>query len=902
MSRKDTWILVLCAALSLSHPGFAGTTGQLAGWIVDEQGDSLPGVSISASSSSQIGGLQPAETDINGWFLYPRLAPGYYTVLIELDGFVTQELTEVQVRLDGRTELRVTLPVASFGEQIVITETTPVVDPEQVSTGQTFTEEYLREATVGMENRHYLGLLPQTAGVEGGGRFGVAVLGSTLLDNTYLIDGSDTTDPYDKMMGFITLSFEAIDEIAFHTAGFGAEYGRATGGVVNLITKSGGNRFSGSFDYRYGDSGFSSGGDHHDPDEEPFDTWDLNASLGGPILRDGLWFFTSLQTFSEDFTPTGAPTTQRWNEQNYLGKLTWQAAPSWLLTGRVIGNPLDVERWTASQFRAPEADSDWEWRSLNAHLELSGVLSENLLLGVRIGAQDSSNDYFPTSRDLTTIGHFNYDNGEDYGNYWGQSYDERERQEIDTDLTWFVEGFAGYHEVKGGMRHGTTGYRSDYCYLGSGQPCAIGDDGYFFQDMIDGAGDPTPYEMLVQEAAGPQDFEGSLQSLYLQDSWRILPDLTFKLGLRWDGSRMDNDVGQEIANLALIQPRLGLAWDLRNNGRNIVRASWGRYMHPSRLSIAEYVAEKSTPLESWASCSLVGLTDPALCARVAELDGIDHRLDPEGWDPAGWWLYDVYFSAMSRTSKDLEPMFADELVLAYERELLHLTSLELSYVEKETKNIIEDTCNGSFPSPQPDPECDYAIVANLPGLVKDYKALMLRLESRASGRFHVIGSYVYSESKGNSRGGGETSPDFDVWPYHFANRYGYLPDQSRHRVKLNGFVILPLDFSLAINSWWSSEFRWTPQTRSGVPWGTMFLEPRGNRSEPGIFQLDLQVGKSFTWKRTRLKLFGTVYNALDAESATWVCENDTGCGEFAMGDPIEWQQPRRYELGLRVEF
>jgi len=831
------------------------------------------------------------------------LAPGYYTVRLELDGFVTQELTEVQVRLDHRTELQVTLPLGRFGDEVVVIETTPVLDPAQVSTGQTFTSDYLQEAAIGMEHRHYLGVLPQTAGVEGGGRFGVRVLGSTLLDNTYLVDGSDTTDPYDKMIGLGTLSFEAIDEIAFHTAGFEAQYGRATGGVVNLITKSGGNRFSGSFDFRYADSSFSSSSDHHDPKEEPFDTRDVNASLGGPIVRDRTWFFMALQSFQLNETPAGAPSTIGWDEQNFLGKLTWQASPSWSLAGRVIGNPQDVSHWNTDQFVAPESDSNSEWRGLNAHLELHGVLSDSLLFGFRASGQEGGVDFFPSDRDLTTIGHFNLDTGETYGNFDFQSYDDRQRREIETDLMWFVEDLAGSHEVKGGVSYANTVYRKDWCFNGSGQVCTAGVEGYAFDDIADEVGDYLPYSFWVQEAGGPQEFSGSLQSVYLQDAWRIRPDLTLKLGLRWDGSQQEDEVGQEIADLSMFQPRLGLAWDIRGSGRNLLRVSWGQYMHPSRLVIAEYMAAKSTPLELWVSCSFDGLTDPEICGDVAEEEGLDYRADPEGWDPAGWLLWDTYNSGPNQTSPDLEPMYADELVLAYERELCRRTSLELSYVKKETHKIIEDTCNGSYPTPQPDPECDYAVVANLSGLGKNYEALMLRLESRAHDWFHFIGSYVYSDLKGVQDGEWEIGPAFDVWPYHFVNRYGYLQDHARHRVKLNGFVILPLDFSLALTSWWSSEFRWTPQTRlPPVPWGTMYLEPRGNRSEPGVYQLDLQVAKALTWGRTRLKLIGTIYNALDSESATAACVIDTGCGDFDLGDSIEWQHPRRYELGVRVEY
>ncbi len=99
----------------------------------------------------------------------------------------------------------------------------------------------------------------------------------------------------------------------------------------------------------------------------------------------------------------------------------------------------------------------------------------------------------------------------------------------------------------------------------------------------------------------------------------------------------------------------------------------------------------------------------------------------------------------------------------------------------------------------------------------------------------------------------------------------------------------------------SSEFRWSPQTwRPPVPWGRMYLEPKGSRSESGVYQLDLEAGKAFRLGPTRLKLIATVYNALNTELVTGVCEFDVGCGD--MGEPTDWQLPRRFELGVRVEF
>ena len=876
-------LLVLATAL----PVRAGTSGQLSGLITDEGGSPLAAVRVSASSPAQIGGTQLTETGAGGRFLYPRLAPGYYTVKIELDGFLTQELTEVQVRLDRMTEVDVVLPEATFGEEVSVVETTPVVDPSQVSTGQTFTTEYLVEGALGMDNRHYLRLLNQAAGVQPGGGFGARVLGSTQFENAYLIDGIETTDPADQLASFTNLSFEAVDEIALHTSGLEAEYGLAPGGVVNLVTKSGGNAFSGSLDLRFRDNDLAASGDHFDPDAEPAERRDLNASLGGPMLRDRLWFFTALQRVDTRFTPSGSPSTADREDQNLLLKLTWQAGPSWSLGGKVLANPFEIGNGNASRFRAPEATAKADWELANSHVELQGVLSKSLLYGLRIADQASSLDILPDNGDLTTIGHFNLATGEFTGSYGFQNYDDRERRSIDTDLAWFADGFAGSHEVKGGVRYTDTGYARDSCANGSGAACAPGVEGYFFDDFVDAVtGDPVPAVFYVQEARGLQDFTGSIASLYLQDGWRPRPDLTVKAGLRWDRARQQNDVGREIADLSLVQPRLGVAWDVRGNGRNLVRASWGKSMHPSSLHIADFSSERSTPLEVWRSCSLFVSPDPDECSTDAAA-GLGYRTDPEGWDPAGWYLRRVSSSTPGRTSPGLEPMYADQLVVAFERELFRRTSLELSYVRKETRDLLEDTCNGNVPTPTADAECGHYVVINIPGARRNYEGWLLRFESRALDRIHLIGSWVYSESRG-SIGGFDLTSGFDLYPFHFVNRYG--------------FARLPYDLTLGFGGYWSSEFRWTPVDRIAPPYGTLFVEPRGSRRHDGDYQLDLQLAKGLRIGPTRVRLLGTVYNALGTERPVEVCEVVSGCGEFALGEAIAWQRPRRFEVGIRVEF
>jgi len=388
----------------------------------------------------------------------------------------------------------------------------------------------------------------------------------------------------------------------------------------------------------------------------------------------------------------------------------------------------------------------------------------------------------------------------------------------------------------------------------------------------------------------------------------VRPDVTLQLGLRWDRSIFDNDTGETVADLAMLQPRIGATWDLTRNGRNLLRASWGRFMNSSFLRLpGRAIAARGTSVD-WVSCTTYwGLSDPDTCAALGASEGLAWRSDPEGWDPAGW-LYDGTYGGADGVliAPDLEPTYSDTLIVGFEREILRRTSLELSYVDKATRDIFEGTCKGNYPAPSPDADCSGFIIANLEEARRDYSAWILNFESRTVDRLHVLASYTNSDAKGSIDNGSITSSDFDLYPYHFVNRYGYLKYHRKHRVKTSGFVFLPLDFGLGFSGVWGSPFVWTPRQPGplvdpGV-WGQIFLEPRGSREGDEWTQLDVQATKAFNLGRVRLQLIGAVLNLFDSENATAVCERETGCGDFEMGDPTEWQIPRRYELGLRVEF
>ena len=916
--------VALATAVAAVATGSAQTTtGRLIGTVVDEAGAPLPRVAVTIASPSLIGGAQTRATDNAGQFSFLLLAPGEYTVTAALSGFITQGRGEVKVPLGGAAAMTIAMHPGTFSGEIEVMDETPVVDPTQVNTSQVFEQSYMQQSAIGSANRDYLVLLNQAAGVANGSWSGpqYQVLGSTVGENAYIIDGMDTTDPA-MAVATIRMNFDAVEEIQLLAGGFEAEHGFATGGIINLLIRSGGNNVSGTLDVRYRDDSFQESGDHFDADELSSKYEVFGATLGGPILRDRMWFFASYQWIDDEFTPIASPATRDSETQSYLAKLTWQAHSNWRAVGTYSGSPSTDSHHNASRWVMPEAGSVDEVTPTMVSAELSSVLSQRLLWNTTLGVYEFDDDYLPLSRDLQTIGHYNYDTGLYTHNFYNQQYWTSRRDDLATDLTWFVSDVVGSHEFKGGVEYSDLMLSVAFCSTGTpnGERCVPGGAGFFFYD-VEREGETLPWEMWEYRASGTTEYTGAVSTGFVQDTWRVSSDLTFKIGVRYDSVSYDNNNRTEVADMAMWQPRLGVAWDVGGNAQNVLRASWGRFMHPGALTIPWHTRAVDEPSYRWYSCSgmlplsqgiPVGSADE--CAAAAANLGWEYRLDNAGWDPYGWVLApsEHYGSEPSRTDPDIGATYADELILAYERQIADGSSIELSFVDKATRDIIDDTCNGNWPEPSAGAACDYYIVGNIPGLKRDYQAFMLKLETRSLDWLTLLASYTWSQSEGNIEYTQNLGADFNVYPWHFDNRYGYLSNHRTHRLKLNGFVTLNGDWSIAFDAFWSSPFTWMPYEDASdnpqIPYDWHYLEPRGSRDGSDSYQLNLQLTKGFTIRGVRLALIGSAYNVFSSEQPTAVCAHISGCGldeggaPIEMGDPTDWQTPRRYELGFRVEF
>jgi len=893
------------AAVSALLPAaaLAAPAGRLIGTVRGPDGGVLPGATVTISSPALIGGPRVAESGPDGSFTFPGLDPGVYSVEIELSGFRAVQLAGVRVSLDRATAVHPRLASGELREQVTVTAERPVIDPTQVASGQVFTAEFIDRASIGADDRNYQSVVGSAAGaITTEITADPNVFGSTIGENVYLIDGLDTTDPYTATYG-TNFNFDAIQEVSLLTAGFEAEYGRATGGVINVVTKSGGNDFHGTFDSRYRNDAFTAKGAHFDPDSAGQSSFLLPAAtLGGPLLHDRLWFFSSAALEDQKLTPTDSPTANHLRSEDFLGKLSWQIDPRWRAVFKASSTPATLADFNASQFVEPAAAATERQRATIYQGDLSGMLSSRSLWELQLGANERRIDDGPASGDLATPGVVDQATQISSVNYTSVQSSDRRRLEAQSSLTWLAAGPGGGHELKGGASYGHLSLATLSNVPGGGM----------YTD------DNGPFLYSATPALPSATYTGGLFGGYAQDAWQALPALTVKGGLRYDEVTYRNETGSRVADLRKLQPRLGFAWDPSGDARTVVRGSYGLFMHPGALSVPLYSRLIFAPTSRYLSCSNVvaaGVTDPAtiaaLCGQFAAANGGTVIADPLHRDPYGYAFEDVLNTAPNVVDPHLEPTVATELTAGVQQRLGERSALDLTWVYKKTRDILEDTCIENLQGLTPDPgflHCPYKVLTNPAAARRDYHGLVLRLDSRAGNWLYVVASYTYAVSKGSVEYTQGAGSEFDVFPVHFANTYGYLSDDVRHRVKLKGFVKLPGRIDVGFNAIYQSPFDYSVLEALAPPlYGNEYLEPRGSRRANSTLYTEAEVRKSFQLGRYELELIASIENVLGNQPAVAVCQYASGCtstggDQLALGAPTDYQQPRNYEVGVRLVF
>lgn len=350
-----TLALILAASPALLQAQGA-TTSALSGLVRDPSGRPVAGALVRISSPAMIGGEKVARTSENGSYRFPVLPPGRYRIQVEASGFTA--LTGSEVLELGRTSsVNWKFQAAAAATVEVVAQAT---DVDGVATG--VTQNYRVEAISQLPtaSRSLNDILNLTPGVNAGTAWG----GTNRGANAYLMDGINVGDPSGGSQWIYT-NLDWFDEVQVGGLGAPAEYGGFTGGYINTVVKRGGNEFSGVVSSYYDTSSWQARSSNQDWPWTAEDknvpatrNWDASLNVGGPILKDRLWFFVSAERENNETTNIGADLPRQVKSSRFLGKLTWQALPTATLEGLLEYDTRDIEhKYTRESWWPPAMGS-----------------------------------------------------------------------------------------------------------------------------------------------------------------------------------------------------------------------------------------------------------------------------------------------------------------------------------------------------------------------------------------------------------------------------------------------------------------------------------------------------------------------------------------------------------------
>src|SRR5499427_3251149 len=306
-------VLSVCLLLLAPVALLAQTTGTIEGSVTDQSGAALPGVTVELAGA-KLQGAKTAVTAADGRYRFLSLTPGDYTVTATLAGFGKVQ-KKATVTLDAHVEANMQLALSTTAE-VTVTGEAPLIDSTSTTAGSNFSGKVVDKLP--LSSRNYADVVFVQPGVQAdngetqGRSLAISVYGSTSAENNFIIDGVNTTNVIKGIQGK-DINNEFIQEVEVKTSGYQAEYGRNTGGVINVITKSGGNEFHGNVFGYYNNKGMRSDIEHEvTPDFAQ--TGDVNygtitdkdtrkdygLDLGGYFVKDRLWFFGAYDRLDQD--------------------------------------------------------------------------------------------------------------------------------------------------------------------------------------------------------------------------------------------------------------------------------------------------------------------------------------------------------------------------------------------------------------------------------------------------------------------------------------------------------------------------------------------------------------------------------------------------------------------------
>jgi len=945
VSRSLVLLLVLAAA-SGAHAQVQ--TGSILVKASDEQNAVMPGVAVTIASPVLVAGSMTGVTDTGGVLRFPSLVPGTYSVKLELSGFQTLLREGIVVIVGQTTPIDVSLKVATLAETVTVSGLSPTVDTTSANVAVNLSEQLIQGTPGGRDiwalvEAKVPGLVisrPDVGGTSGGLQGTFSARGTTSAQNTSFLNGVNVGDPAAIGAAGFYYDFDAFDDIQVSTGSHDITV--PTSGVfLNMITKTGGNRWNGTATGTWTGEPVQGRNDHNPdlqkygfrPDGNTSDfVSDFNVSAGGPLVKNKLRFFGSFRDWRvhQNVPVQNSQTVlDQTNITSGLGNFTYQANQNHRFTGFYSRQRYSKPNrlLNAASITVPESTVDEEDMFDLAQGLWNAVLGKNFFVDARGGLNKILfPTYFNGGNNQSTIDNAT---GIIYGNNTTEVIRNRDRYQANATGQYYVDQALGArHEIKFGFDYSHAVTKNQTHRIDNVQTTYTTATGAFVPVNVTlyatPQNDATALNVLALFAQdsisikrltliGALRFE-QLEGYLPSQSSPPSPFATANIG-GFAAQPRSYDEQRDIVKWNTTGPRISAVFDATGDGRTAAKASYGRYYYVlstggGGVSAVNHNANYSEQY-TWNDANanrkfdLGEQTGVPVVSAVVVNGAILTSIDSEFSRP-----YTDEFSA--GVDREVMPNTKLGVVFTYRRDTNLQVSINpdnpyatalTSAVDPGIDGVVGTGDDGSYGFYARTSAANRTVITNDPNAKEIYKGLEITLNKRLTNRWQMLAGYTFSKNQLVDatldtspnfliNANGNISPDAGVGGSTRCAGCGASNADRPNQFKLTGMYLLPWhDVILSGNFSSQQGPAYTRQISRAVGFATnqiINLEPMGNSRIDTLNKIDVRVGKLFRLSGNR-SFEGTIdFDNLLNSDTVWQVRNRTEAAAFT--DPTTGQR------------
>ncbi|MEP7309320.1 MAG: TonB-dependent receptor [Acidobacteriota bacterium] len=904
--KGSTIVAVLCVmAVAVCAAGQTAQRSTIAGVVTDGSHAVLVGATVTLTGPGLPAGSIATITDPRGAYRFGNLLPAEYVLTIKREGFKTILRRGIALPVETTFTIDVPLELSSIAATVDVEAPTPLVDVRTAASPAMLSNAMLRNLPTSRSLVDILNLAPGIGvGIVYTEFQGSSIAyGGTQGSNGVTIDGVSIVES-NQGDARVALNYDWLDHVQIVALGANAEYGGTTGAIANGVLRSGTNRFSGLGEYLWKQPSWQSDNTESLPDiwrnlrkPLPLITWnDTSAQLGGPIARDRMWFFAGLEYLHHDYPPPGLLDGTR-NERRPRAVLKIDAAPSTniRLQGFYERDTADIDGFGGYAPMATTQVATIRNHVWNARATWSPGAATMIDARVSGFRRDEDDEPRPP---YTRAG----------PPYIGESGDGIVPS----------SGAANYFELHQRTLTGAASMTRHLDFSGHSHQLKAGIEfEYAPTESLQGYSGGLSYAALNGVLQTVTFWDGQHNrltnrrtTLFMQDRWAPFGRITFELGVRLDVNRGSVPTLGDVFFSSPLAPRLGVAWDLKDDHRTVIRGHYGRY-HDMLLN-GLYSYKDVSALSPKSRYQIVdGTIGPLIFLETPPID--------------------------VAIPKNIRQPHVDQWTVGSERQIMRDLALELQYIRRNFGSFIGyvDPSLNLYPrvlvrDPGPDGTVgtsddggvfqiaqvlDFGqriwFLTNPDNAWRHYNAIQVVARKRESHNWQMQASYTWSRSSGTvdnidhtNLAQGTLSPLAGVGGNpNVANQGAGEPTFAFNEAKILGSWRAPRwgGFVVSGVGRWQTGVRWNRIFFSGLAgYSLINAEPLGSRIAPSIATLDLRVEKTVPVpnRGVRVGVMVDLFNALNAAAPLAM----SGFSGPRFGLPNTLILPRSVRAGFRITF